>query len=76
MTKTLIGIQELSDCLGKIAVGTLYNWVSQARRGRGPFAGGEGRLFRKIGRCLRFDFDEIDATFRSTLIKASKGEGA
>jgi excisionase family DNA binding protein len=46
--KTLIDVKELSRRLF-IAKGTLYNWVSQ------------GRLpFKKIGRCLRFDWDEIE----------------
>jgi transposase-like protein len=70
MSRTLIDIQELSERLGRIAVGTLYNWVSQARRGYGPFVNGEGVLFRKIGRCLRFDWEAIDA--RSTMGSASK----
>jgi hypothetical protein len=60
----LIDVTELSE-RASIAKGTLYNWVSQARRGFGPFAKGEGRVFRKIGRCLRFDWDEIDG--RSTM---------
>jgi len=59
--KTLIDVKELSARLS-IAKGTLYNWVSQ------------GRLpFKKIGRCLRFDWDEIEEKlFRSTMGSASK----
>ena len=74
MSKSLIGVKDLSERLGQIAVGTLYNWVSQARYGRGPFANGEGRLFTKIGRCLRFDFEAIDeALLRSKMGSARKG---
>jgi excisionase family DNA binding protein len=46
-----------------IAKGTLYNWVSQ------------GRLpFKKIGRCVRFDWDEIEEKLlgRSTMDTASR----
>ena len=64
MGKTLIDVKELSERLS-IATGTLYNWVSQGKRGFGPFGNGEGRVFRKIGRCLRFDWEEIDT--RSTM---------
>jgi excisionase family DNA binding protein len=61
MPKMLIDINELSRRLS-IAKGTLYNWVSQ------------GRLpFKKIGRCLRFDWEEIEDMFtRSTMGEASK----
>jgi excisionase family DNA binding protein len=64
--KSLIDIIELSRRLS-IAKGTLYNWVSQ---GRVPF--------KKIGRCVRFDWDEIEKTLlsRSTIDAAgtrSKG---
>jgi excisionase family DNA binding protein len=44
---TLINIKELSKRLS-IAVGMLYNWASQRRI---PFV--------KVGRCLRFDWDEV-----------------
>jgi excisionase family DNA binding protein len=62
MVKMLIDINELSRRLS-IAKGTLYNWVSQ---GRVPF--------KKIGRCVRFDWDEIEAELlsRSTMEKAGK----
>ncbi len=62
MPKTLIDIKELSRRLS-IAKGTLYNWVSQ---GRVPF--------KKIGRCVRFDWDEIEEKLlsRSTMDTASK----
>jgi excisionase family DNA binding protein len=62
MPNTLINIEELSQRLC-IAKGTLYNWVSQ------------GRLpFKKIGRCVRFNWDEIEETLlgRSTIKTASK----
>jgi excisionase family DNA binding protein len=62
MPKTLIDIDELSKRLC-IAKGTLYNWV------------GQGRLpFKKIGRCVRFDWDEIEEKLlgRSTMDTASK----
>ena len=62
MVKMLIDINELSRRLS-IAKGTLYNWVSQ---GRVPF--------KKIGRCLRFDWDEIEEKLlgRSTMDTAGK----
>lgn len=69
MPRTLIDVNELSDRLS-IAKGTLYNWVSQAKRGIGPFSNGEGRVFRRIGRCLRFDWEEIDG--RSTMDAAGQ----
>jgi len=59
---TLIDVKELSKRLC-MARGTLYNWASQ------------GRLpFKKIGRCLRFDWDEIEEKLlgRSTMEKAGK----
>jgi excisionase family DNA binding protein len=61
MPRILIDVNELSQRLS-IAKGTLYNWVSQ------------GRLpFKKIGRCLRFDWEEIEAMLaRSTMGTASK----
>lgn len=42
MPKTLIDVNELSERLS-VARGTLYNWVSQAKHGMGPFSNGEGR---------------------------------
>jgi excisionase family DNA binding protein len=62
MVKMLIDINELSRRLC-IAKGTLYNWVSQ------------GRLpVKKIGRCLRFDWDEIEEKLlgRSTMDTAGQ----
>ena len=62
MDNCLIDINELSRRLS-IAKGTLYNWVSQ------------GRLpFKKIGRCVRFDWDEIEEKLlgRSTMDTASR----
>lgn len=62
MTNCLIDINELSRRLS-IAKGTLYNWVSQ------------GKLpFKKIGRCVRFDWDEIEEKLlgRSTMDSASR----
>ena len=62
MDNCLIDINELSRRLS-IAKGTLYNWVSQ------------GRLpFKKIGRCVRFDWDEIEEKLlgRSTMDSASR----
>jgi excisionase family DNA binding protein len=62
MDNCLIDINELSRRLS-IARGTLYNWVSQ------------GRLpFKKIGRCVRFDWDEIEEKLlgRSTMDSASR----
>jgi hypothetical protein len=44
----LVDINEMSRRLGGIAVGTLYNWVYLRRI-----------PFRKCGRCLRFDPDEV-----------------
>ena len=44
----LVDIDELSQRLGGIAKGTLYNWVYLRRI---PFI--------KCGRCLRFDPDEV-----------------
>jgi hypothetical protein len=69
MPKMLIDVNELSQRLS-IAKGTLYNWVAQGKQGVGPFRKGEGRVFRKIGRCLRFDWDEIEG--RSTMDAAGK----
>jgi excisionase family DNA binding protein len=62
MPTNLIDIKELSNRLC-IARGTLYNWVSQ---GRVPF--------KKIGRCLRFDWNEIEEKLlsRSTINTAGK----
>ena len=62
MKNCLIDINELSRRLS-IAKGTLYNWVSQ---GRVPF--------KKIGRCVRFDWDEIEEKLlsRSTMDTAGK----
>ena len=62
MPKTLIDVKELSLRLC-IARGTLYNWVSQ---GRVPF--------KKIGRCVRFDWEEIEEKLlrRSTMDSAGK----
>jgi excisionase family DNA binding protein len=62
MDNCLIDINELSRRLS-IAKGTLYNWVSQ------------GKLpFKKIGRCVRFDWDEIEEKLlgRSTMDTASR----
>lgn len=62
MDNCLIDINELSRRLS-IAKGTLYNWVSQ------------GKLpFKKIGRCVRFDWDEIEEKLlgRSTMDSASR----
>jgi|NGEPerStandDraft_6_1074524.scaffolds.fasta_scaffold31184_3 excisionase family DNA binding protein len=62
MNNCLIDINELSRRLS-IAKGTLYNWVSQ------------GKLpFKKIGRCVRFDWDEIEEKLlgRSTMDTASR----
>ena len=62
MNNCLIDINELSRRLS-IAKGTLYNWVSQ---GRVPF--------KKIGRCVRFDWNEIEEKLlgRSTMDSASR----
>jgi hypothetical protein len=57
--KTLIDIDEVSRRLCR-AVGSLYNDVSKGRRGIGLMAGGEGRLFHKIGRSVRFDWEAIE----------------
>ena len=62
MDNCLIDINELSRRLS-IAKGTLYNWVSQ------------GKLpFKKIGRCVRFDWNEIEEKLlgRSTVDSASR----
>jgi excisionase family DNA binding protein len=62
MDNCLIDINELSRRLS-LAKGTLYNWVSQ------------GKLpFKKIGRCVRFDWDEIEEKLlgRSTMDTASR----
>jgi excisionase family DNA binding protein len=62
MGRPLIDVRELSRRLS-IARGTLYNWVSQ------------GKLpYKKIGRCVRFDWDEIEEKLlgRSTMVEASK----
>jgi excisionase family DNA binding protein len=65
MPKVLIDVNELSQRLS-IAKGTLSNWVSQ------------GRLpFKKIGRCLRFDWEEIEEMLaRSTWERRAKGRGS
>ena len=47
--ENLIDIKELAERL-KVGIGTLYNWVSQ---GRIPV--------KKLGRCVRFDWQEIEA---------------
>ncbi len=63
MNNCLIDVRELSQRLS-VARGTLYNWV------------GQGKLpYRKIGRCVRFDWNEIAELFpcRSTMKSASKG---
>jgi hypothetical protein len=73
MAKNLMDVNELSERL-RVAKGTLYNWVSQARHGRGPFENGEGRLFKKIGRCLRFDWDQIEVDLQWD--RPARGEGA
>ncbi len=44
----LVDIDEMSRRLGGIAKGTLYNWCYLRRI-----------PFRKCGRCLRFDPDEV-----------------
>ena len=67
MPTTLIDVKELSERLS-ISTGTIYNWVSQAERGRGPLKNGKG--YRKIGRCVRFDWDEIAG--QTTIVEASK----
>ncbi len=60
--RILIDIDELSKRLS-IAKGTLYNWVSQRRL---PHS--------KVGRCLRFDVEEIEEFLRgcSTMVEAGK----
>jgi len=61
MKRRLIDVRELSEWLG-VATGTLYNWVSY---GRLPHT--------KLGRCLRFDPDEIDKWLdRAKLVEADK----
>lgn len=59
--KKLIKIGEVAERLS-MAKESIYNDVSNARlHGRGPFAGGEGTIFHKIGRALRFDWEAIEA---------------
>ena len=75
MAKTLIDIKETSRRLS-VAVGSLYNDVSKGRRGVGPLAGGEGSIFFKFGRSLRFDWEMIEdllSRSRSTMGEAGKG---
>jgi len=52
MAKLLIDINELSRILS-VAKGTLYNWVYLRRI---PFI--------KVGRCLRFDLEEVMASLQ------------
>jgi hypothetical protein len=72
---TLIDIKELSQRLS-IAVGTLYNWASKARRGRGPFA--NQNVFTKIGGSLRFDVEAVENLLSRSIIgeRPVRGEGA
>lgn len=60
MRSDLIDINELSKRLC-VAKGTLYNWASQRRL-----------PFKKIGRCLRFDWEEVE----EKLLGRSKMESA
>ena len=55
---------EMSRCLGGIAKGTLYNWVYLRRI-----------PFRKGGRCLRFDPDEVIQSLPHSITMGSAEKG-
>lgn len=61
---TLVDINEMSRRLGGIAKGTLYNWVYLRRI-----------PFRKCGRCLRFDPDEVIQSLPHSLTMGSAEKG-
>jgi hypothetical protein len=61
VSPALVDIDEMSRRLGGIAKGTLYNWVYLRRI-----------PFRKCGRCLRFDPDEV---IQSLTLFAYNGSG-
>lgn len=60
---TLIDINELSRRLS-VAKGTLYNWVYLRRI---PFV--------KVGRCVRFDYQEVLETLRQSPIIDTSASG-
>ena len=61
---TLVDINEMSRRLGGIAKGTLYNWCYLRRI-----------PFRKCGRCLRFDPDEVIQSLPHSLTMGSAEKG-
>lgn len=58
MKERLVDVNELSEYLGNVKVGTIYSWVSQKRI---PYV--------KIGALLRFDIKCIDKWIEENVVE-------